>query len=97
MPLALRSVYGEGDSTVRLRRSAEGLRLQKHGDAIFAEDLRDLRRDIFVLVRRQSRAALNHRHRATEAAEHLRELQPDKAAPEHEQVFRHIGEFHDRL
>ena len=45
-------------------------------------------RDFFVLARDEARALLDDRHLRAEAAVHLRELQPDVAAADDDQVLR---------
>ena len=59
--------------------------------------------DVLVLAADQARALLDHRHLGAEAAEHLRELEPDVAAADDDQVagqrvereHRAVGEVGD--
>src|SRR6059036_1241195 len=61
-----------------------------------SQNLADLLGDVGVLAWRELRGALDDRHAAAEAAEHLPELKPDVAASQDQEVLRQHGEFHDR-
>jgi len=53
--------------------------------------------DVVVLARQQLGGALHDRHLRAEAPVHLRELEADVAAADHDQVPRHEVDLHDRL
>src|SRR6058998_1435225 len=72
------------------------LRIEQHFHSVLAQNLADLLGDVGVLAWRELRGALDDRHAAAEAAEHLPELEPDVAASQDQEVLRQHGEFHDR-
>ena len=79
-----------------MRGEGDAVGVGAHGDALAFHDLADRLRDILVLARDQPRLPLDHRHLRTEAAEHLRELQPDIAAADHRQMPRQGVQLQDR-
>ena len=60
---------------------------EAHGDALGFENLLDRGRYVLVLARDQPRRLLHDGHRGAEAAVHLRELEADIAAADHDQMF----------
>jgi hypothetical protein len=56
----------------------------------------DRTRDLRILARDQRRRPLDNRHLGADAAVHLRELEPDVAAADDDQVPRHAAEFQYR-
>ena len=53
--------------------------------------------DVSVFSSQDLTAAMNNRHAAAKAAEHLPEFEPDIAATEDDQVFGNFLQFHQRL
>jgi hypothetical protein len=53
-------------------------------------------RDLFVLARDEARGLLDDRHLRAEASVHLRELKPDVAAADDDQVHGQLVEFEHR-
>ena len=51
---------------------------------------------VCVLAPKQLPARLHNRHMAAKPPKHLSKLQPDVPAPEHNQMPRHLVQFHDR-
>ncbi len=65
-------------------------------DAFVFERLLQCRRNVRIFARQDAFAIVNNRHAAAEPPEHLPEFQPDVAAAEHQQMFRHRLQLHDR-
>jgi hypothetical protein len=70
--------------------------MHAHRDAFVFQEAPDLRGHILVLAADQARAHLHHRDARAEAAEHLRELQADVAAADHDEVLGHEVDVHHR-
>ena len=75
---------------------AKALRLQPEPDPLALQDRRHRGRHLRRLALDQPLAAVDQRHLAAEAAEHLGELQSDVAAADDHQMLRQVGELHDR-
>ena len=75
----------------RVRLEADAFGVQPDRDAFAFEDLPDRVGNVLVLARDQPRALLDHRHLGAEAAEHLREFEPDIAAADHDEVARQLS------
>jgi hypothetical protein len=85
-----------GPDAVAGFEEADALRPRADGDALTFEDVAHGGADILVLPGDQPRPLLDDRHVRTEAAEHLGEFQPDIAAADDDEVFRHLAELHHR-
>ena len=65
-------------------------------DALALQQRLHLARHVFVFSRDQAVGVFEYRHLGAEAADHLRELQADVAAADHDQVLRQLVEIHHR-
>src|SRR5262249_30881327 len=78
------------DDLAVLLLDAAGAGIEDKADAFTLQGLLQLMRNIRVLARQDVLVAMDDRHAAAEAAEHLSEFQADVPAAEHQQM---LGEF----
>src|SRR5690606_16744981 len=75
-------------------RKRDAFGLQAEGDAFLLEDGLDGVRNLGILAADQTRSLLDDGDLAAEAAEHLREFQPDIAAADNDEMFGQEIDLH---